>query len=209
MSDCKPSVHTQPVNKRVRSFLHYPSHLTGFKFSMLALRWAISSKALDKRSAFMVLSALPGVGDRLAKKITDHFGDEQAALDSLGAVTLLAWLKLMASHQSVRFSLARLVAGDSGSFLATKEAEQLHKDILNHIQNYASAPATRQRMQLLMPVEDPSSRRQKSTACHALCRQPSETHGTTSHPSSRALDKPATVLTGTSALSSVRTRWTR
>ena len=31
----------------------------------------------------MVLSALPGVGERLAKKMTDHFGSEEAALSSL------------------------------------------------------------------------------------------------------------------------------
>jgi DNA mismatch repair protein MutS2 len=111
---------------------------------------------------FMVLSALPGVGDRLAKKITDHFGDEQAALDSLrcGDIARIAEIDGVSPKRAL--SLARLVAGDSRSFLATKEAERLHKEILNHIQNYASAPATRQRMQLLMPVEDSSQRRQKS-----------------------------------------------
>ena len=31
----------------------------------------------------MVLSALPGVGERLAKKMTDHFGSEEAVLSSL------------------------------------------------------------------------------------------------------------------------------
>ncbi|MGY8670789.1 MAG: hypothetical protein ACKVJ7_07045, partial [Candidatus Poseidoniales archaeon] len=110
----------------------------------------------------MVLSALPGVGDRLAKKITDHFGDEQAALDSLrcGDIARIAEIDGVSPKRAL--SLARLVAGDSRSFLATKEAERLHKEILNHIQNYASAPATRQRMQLLMPVEDSSQRRQKS-----------------------------------------------
>ena len=110
----------------------------------------------------MVLSALPGVGDRLAKKITDHFGDEQAALDSLRCGDIARVAEIDGVSPKRALSLARLVAGDSQSFLATKEAEKLHKEILEHIQNYASAPATRQRMQLLMPVEDPSQRRQKS-----------------------------------------------
>ena len=33
----------------------------------------------------MVLSLLPGVGERLAKKITEHFGSEQVAIDHLKA----------------------------------------------------------------------------------------------------------------------------
>jgi hypothetical protein len=113
---------------------------------------------------FMVLSALPGVGERLAKKITAHFGDEEEALASLrnGDIARVAEIEGVSPKRAL--SLARLVAGDSGSFLATKGAERLHKDILAHIQSYASASATRQRMQLLMPVQDPSLRREKSQA---------------------------------------------
>ena len=112
----------------------------------------------------MVLSALPGVGERLAKKITDHFGDEQLALASLRCGDIARVAEIDGVSPKRALSLARMVAGDSGSFLATKEAERLHKEILNHIQAYASAPATRQRMQLLMPVQDPTKRRQMSTS---------------------------------------------
>ncbi len=35
----------------------------------------------------MVLSALPGVGERLAQKMTDHFGSEDAVIKSLNRVT--------------------------------------------------------------------------------------------------------------------------
>jgi DNA mismatch repair protein MutS2 len=112
----------------------------------------------------MVLSALPGVGERLAKKITDHFGGEHEALTSLrnGDIARVAEIDGVSPKRAL--SLARMIAGDAGSFLATKEAERLHKDILAHIQGYASASATRQRMQLLMPVQDPSARREKSSA---------------------------------------------
>jgi hypothetical protein len=112
----------------------------------------------------MVLSALPGVGERLAKKITAHFGNEQEALASLRCGDIARVAEIDGVSPKRALSLARLVAGDSGSFLATKEAERLHKDILTHIQSYASAPATRQRMQLLMPVQDPTARREKSQA---------------------------------------------
>ncbi|MDA7845807.1 hypothetical protein N9A87_02025 [Euryarchaeota archaeon] len=112
----------------------------------------------------MVLSALPGVGERLAKKITAHFGDEEEALASLRCGDIARVAEIDGVSPKRALSLARLVAGDSGSFLATKEAERLHKNILTHIQSYASASATRQRMQLLMPVQDPTARREKSQA---------------------------------------------
>ena len=112
----------------------------------------------------MVLSTLPGVGERLAKKITDHFGGEHEALTSLRCGDIARVAEIDGVSPKRALSLARMVAGDSGSFLATKEAQRLHKDIVQHIQGYASAPATRQRMQLLMPVDDPTMRREKSSA---------------------------------------------
>ena len=122
----------------------------------------------------MVLSALPGVGERLAKKITDHFGDEQLALASLRCGDIARVAEIDGVSPKRALSLARMVAGDSGSFLATKEAERLHKEILNHIQGYASAPATRQRMQLLMPVQDPTERRKMSTSAMSFARDDPE-----------------------------------
>ena len=68
----------------------------------------------------MVLSALPGVGDRLAKKITDHFGDEQAALDSLRCGDIARVAEIDGVSPKRALSLARLVAGDSGSFLCAR-----------------------------------------------------------------------------------------
>ena len=122
----------------------------------------------------MVLSALPGVGERLAKKITDHFGDEQLALASLRCGDIARVAEIDGVSPKRALSLARMVAGDSGSFLATKEAERLHKEILNHIQGYASAPATRQRMQLLMPVQDPTKRREMSTSAMSFAAKDPE-----------------------------------
>ena len=122
----------------------------------------------------MVLSALPGVGERLAKKITDHFGDEHQALESLRCGDIARVAEIDGVSPKRALSLARLVAGDSGSFLATKEAERLHKEILLHVQGYASAAATRQRMQLLMPVQDPSKRRNKAAAAMDFCQKSPE-----------------------------------
>ena len=67
----------------------------------------------------MVLSALPGVGERLAKKMTDHFGSEEAALSSLksGDIGQIAEIDGVSPKRAL--ALARSIAGDNGQFLAT------------------------------------------------------------------------------------------
>tara|TARA_B100000459_G_scaffold140682_1_gene99876 strand:- start:1395 stop:3386 length:1992 start_codon:yes stop_codon:yes gene_type:complete len=114
----------------------------------------------------MVLSTLPGVGERLAQKITDHFGGEDQALASLksGDIARIAEIEGVSPKRAL--TLARMVAGQSGSFLATKEAERLHRSLLNDIVSFASCAATRERMQLLMPLENPAERRLKVS--HAM-----------------------------------------
>ena len=114
----------------------------------------------------MVLSTLPGVGERLAQKITDHFGGEEQALASLksGDIARIAEIEGVSPKRAL--TLARMVAGQSGSFLATKEAERLHRSLLNDIVSFASCAATRERMQLLMPLENPAERRLKVS--HAM-----------------------------------------
>ena len=66
----------------------------------------------------MVLSALPGVGERLAKKMTDHFGSEEAALSSLksGDIGQIAEIEGVSPKRAL--ALARSIAGDDGQFLA-------------------------------------------------------------------------------------------
>ena len=78
----------------------------------------------------MVLSALPGVGERLAKKMTDHFGSEEAALSSLksGDIGQIAEIEGVSPKRAL--ALARSIAGDDGQFLATKEAVKLHQQLI-------------------------------------------------------------------------------
>ena len=114
----------------------------------------------------MVLSTLPGVGERLAKKITDHFGGENEAIASLKSGDIARIAEIDGVSPKRALSLARMVAGQSGSFLATKEAERLHRSLLQDIVSFASCAATRERMQLLMPIENPAERRLKVS--HAM-----------------------------------------
>ena len=114
----------------------------------------------------MVLSTLPGVGQRLAEKITEHFGGEQEAIASLKSGDIARIAEIDGVSPKRALNLARLITGQSGSFLATKEAEKLHKALLQDIVTFASCAATRERMQLLMPVENPTERRRKVS--HAI-----------------------------------------
>ena len=107
----------------------------------------------------MVLSALPGVGERLAKKMTDHFGSEEAALSSLksGDIGQIAEIDGVSPKRAL--ALARSIAGDNGQFLATKEAIKLHQQLIDQIANFTASPATKSRLQLLTPLDDSSQRR--------------------------------------------------
>ena len=108
----------------------------------------------------MVLSALPGVGERLAKKMTDHFGSEEAVLSSLksGDIGQIAEIDGVSPKRAL--ALARSVAGDDGQFLATKEAVKLHQQLINQISGFIASPATKDRLQLLTPIKEPTMRRE-------------------------------------------------
>ena len=108
----------------------------------------------------MVLTKLPGVSERMASKMKDHFGSEEAVVSTLasGDVGRLAEVEGLSVKRAL--SLARSFAGGEGTFLATKEAKKLHQHLLSHIQSFASCSATKERMGLLMPINDPEPRRQ-------------------------------------------------
>ena len=116
----------------------------------------------------MVLTKLPGVTERMASKMKEHFGSEEAVVSTLAAgdVGRLAEVEGLSVKRAL--SLARSYAGGEGSFLATKEAQKLHQHLLAHIQSFASCSATRERMGLLMPVADPEPRRRLAAAAMNL-----------------------------------------
>ena len=111
----------------------------------------------------MVLSALPGVGERLAQKMTDHFGSEDAVIKSLksGDIGQIAEIDGVSPKRAL--AMARSIAGDNGQFLATKEAVKLHQKLIDQISEFIASPATKGRLQLLTPVRQPETRREKIT----------------------------------------------
>ena len=116
----------------------------------------------------MVLSSIPGVSERMANKMTAHFGSEDEVMSTLasGDIARLAEVEGLSAKRAL--SLAREYAGGSGEFLATKEARKLHQQLIAHVQGYASFPASKERLGLLMPVADPTHRREMAAAAMAL-----------------------------------------
>ena len=109
----------------------------------------------------MVLSALPGVGERLAQKMTDHFGSEDAVIKSLKSGDIAQIAEIDGVSPKRALAIARSIAGDNGQFLATKEAEKLHQKLIDQISRFTASPATKGRLQLLTPVQQPEARREK------------------------------------------------
>ena len=112
----------------------------------------------------MVLASIQGVGDRLAQKITDHFGSEELALACLRSGDIARVAQIDGVSPKRALTMARSLVGDEGDFLATKEAKKLHNELLGAISRYTSSNAAKQRMQLLTPVIDSKDRRAKAQA---------------------------------------------
>ncbi|RJU86143.1 MAG: hypothetical protein DWC02_05170 [Candidatus Poseidoniales archaeon] len=130
----------------------------------------------------MVLKALPGVGDGLARKLTDHFGTEDKVLQLLtdGQTEVIAEVEGVSLKRAD--SLARSLNGID-DFLATPESVRLHKELVTSISSHAVNSSTRSRLKNLMPVKDISSRRKLVTQamdCEYIIeglRIPSEVEG--------------------------------
>ncbi|MDB2335393.1 hypothetical protein N9V31_01565, partial [Candidatus Poseidonia alphae] len=119
----------------------------------------------------MVLSALPGVSERMAKTMTEHFGSEEAVVSTLesGDVGRLAEVEGLSVKRAL--SLARSFAGDAGQFLATKEAVRLHQQLMAHLQSFAACAASRERMSLLTPIAQPERRQEYVRAAMKLSNE--------------------------------------
>lgn len=116
----------------------------------------------------MVLTSIPGVSERMAHRMTAHFGSEEAVMSSLvsGDIARLAEVEGLSAKRAL--SMARQVAGGGGQFLATKEARRLHQALVTHLQSFAGFAASKERMGLLMPVQDPEPRRRTVAAAMDL-----------------------------------------
>lgn len=116
----------------------------------------------------MVLAKTLGVSERMAQKITEHFGTEDRVRSTLesGDVARLAEVDGVSLKRAL--NMARQYAGADGSFLATKEAERLHQDLVARLQSYTACSASKERMGLLMPAKELELRRRTVSAAMTL-----------------------------------------
>ncbi len=107
----------------------------------------------------MVLMALPGVGAGLARKLTDHFGSEEKVIQLLndGQTEIIAEVEGVSRKRAD--SMARSLNGIE-NFLATPEAERLHKELVEDIAKHAVNNSTRARIRTLMPTNRIDERRE-------------------------------------------------
>ena len=113
----------------------------------------------------MVLATLPGIGDRLMKRLDDHFGGRDEVMQTLqsGDISRIAEVEGISVKRALQ--LARQIHGNDGAFLATKESERLHTQLIESLQSFASSSATSSRMQMLMPMHEIEQRRTRCLDC--------------------------------------------
>ena len=87
----------------------------------------------------MVLATLPGIGDRLMKRLDDHFGGRDEVMQTLqsGDISRIAEVEGISVKRALQ--LARQIHGNDGGFLATKESERLHTQLIESLQSFASS----------------------------------------------------------------------
>ena len=86
----------------------------------------------------MALERVPGLGQKLADKLRDHFDGEDAAMAALqsGDISRIAAVNGVSPKRAL--ALARAASGDDGGFLATREAEKLHAQLIEAMRQHAA-----------------------------------------------------------------------
>ena len=116
----------------------------------------------------MALERVPGLGQKLADKLREHFDGEDAAMAALqsGDISRIASVNGVSPKRAL--ALARAASGDDGGFLATREAEKLHAQLIEAMRQHAACAASRERLALLTPIQEPEPRWATVDAARAL-----------------------------------------
>ena len=109
----------------------------------------------------MVLTNLPGIGERLMKRLDTHFGGRHELIKTLesGDISRIAEVDGISVKRAL--ALAREYNGAETSFLATSESVKLHSQLITQLQRFASNKASSSRMQMLMPCHQIDERRER------------------------------------------------
>lgn len=102
------------------------------------------------------LRELPGIGERVAEKLTWQFGSEEAALAKIleGDIAALSGINGISQHFALslaRDAKARAEGVFISGFLKTKEALELYSRLLRLIQSFAHTSHAREKLSLFYP----------------------------------------------------------
>jgi dsDNA-specific endonuclease/ATPase MutS2 len=101
------------------------------------------------------LTKIKGIGEKLAKKIVDSFGSEEALITAIKNFEIDRISKIEGVSQSKAIEIINAALGNpKEEFLKTTRAIQIYDDILARILNYAHTKYGKNRILLISPTND-------------------------------------------------------
>jgi len=112
--------------------------------------------------AILSVRELSGIGERVAERLVEHFGTEEAALGAILEGDVAALSEVNGVSHNFALSLARDAKARAegcsiSDFLKTKEATDLYSRLLELVKSFTHTPHARDKMNLFYPY--PASRR--------------------------------------------------
>ena len=98
-----------------------------------------------------MLTGLSGVGESVANKLIEYFGNEQSAYEALieGNISAISQVDGITLKRAV--NLSKSAIGEEGKFLSTTEAEKIFQSLVESISRHCLTKSGRDRLQLMTP----------------------------------------------------------
>jgi hypothetical protein len=114
------------------------------------------------------LTGFPGIGDKMAAKLLDHFGSEEAALDVLRRRDVASLAEVPGISEKYAVSLVhQAISAQEGvsieDFLQTQEAMNVYERMIGLIRSYSHTPYSRSRLSTYIPYPSSKAERIKAT----------------------------------------------
>lgn len=102
------------------------------------------------------LTAFPGIGEKIATKLIEHFGSEQAAMDVIRRRDVASLAEVPGISEKYAISLVQqAIASEEGvsieDFLQTPEAMNVYDKIIGLVRSYSHTPFSRSKLSTFIP----------------------------------------------------------
>ena len=114
------------------------------------------------------LTAFPGIGEKIAVKLIDHFGSEQAAMEVLRQRDVASLAEVPGISEKYAVSIIhQAIAHQDGvsieDFLQTPEALNVYDKVIGLIRSYSHTPYSRAKLSTYIPYPSTKSSLIKAT----------------------------------------------